>query len=93
MFRTNLFNILKDINICLVRDLCIIFVSFKICFTYVSPAHPSPGKLNLYTRNPIPAELKFIKQPLKLKLEFKRVEKTHVFWEDCFLGSIELIHI
>ena len=77
---------LKDINICLVRDLCIIFISFKICFTYVSPAHPSPGKLNLYTPNPIPAELKFIKQPLKLKLEFKRVEKTHVFLGGLFLG-------
>jgi hypothetical protein len=69
------------------------FVSFKICFTYVSPAHPSLGKLNLYTRNPIPAD-QIYQTAFKIKkLEFKRVEKTHVFWEDCFLGSIELIHI
>jgi len=50
-------------------------------------------KLNLYTRNPIPAD-QIYQTAFKIKkLEFKRVEKTHVFWEDCFLGSIELIHI
>ena len=76
------------------QDLCINFCfSFQICFTYVTPAHPSPGKLNLYTWNPIPAA-QIYQTAFKIKkLEFKRVEKTHVFWEDCFLCLIELIQI
>jgi len=86
---------LKDINICLVRDLCIIFCFFQNCFTYVSPAHPSPGKhpLPIPLTITIPAD-QIYQTAFKIKkLEFKRVEKTHVFWEDCFLCSIELIQI
>jgi hypothetical protein len=44
MFRTNLFNIMKGINICLVRDLCIILSNLQFALPTCFPAHQSPGK-------------------------------------------------
>ena len=63
MFCTSLFNILKGINICLVRDLCIISSNLQFALPTCFPAHQSPGKhpLPIPLTITIPADLqKFV---------------------------------